>query len=118
LRSHLIIIAQFDDEFTERHGGTGTVLGALAVGAPMVVAPMFADQPHNARCVAAAGAGLAMPTGGATPGDLRAALSRVLGEPSFRTSAQRLGEEIARLPSVDEAGAELDRIASTGGAAP
>jgi MGT family glycosyltransferase len=38
------------------HGGSGTVLGAVAAGVPLVVVPMFADQPYNAERVAAAGA--------------------------------------------------------------
>ena len=29
------------------HGGSGTTLGALAAGVPLVVAPLFADQPQN-----------------------------------------------------------------------
>src|SRR6185436_16936713 len=37
------------------HGGSGTLLGGLAAGLPMVVVPLGADQPHNGRLVAAAG---------------------------------------------------------------
>lgn len=34
------------------HGGSGSLLGALAHGLPSVLFPMGADQPHNAqRCV-------------------------------------------------------------------
>ena len=40
------------------HGGSGTTLGALAAGLPLVLVPMFADQFENARTIAAAGAGL------------------------------------------------------------
>jgi hypothetical protein len=31
------------------HGGSGSTLGALAAGLPLVVVPRFADQPDNAR---------------------------------------------------------------------
>jgi len=92
------------------HGGSGTVLGALAGGVPLVVAPMFADQPFNAARVAAAGAGIALPTKQATAATLRQALVRVLEEPSFRLEARRLGQEIALLSSVDEAPAALERL--------
>jgi len=44
------------------HGGAGTLLGGLAAGLPMVIVPMGADQPHNGRLVAAAGAGLTWST--------------------------------------------------------
>ncbi len=94
------------------HGGSGTTLGALAAGVPLVVAPMFADQPHNAERIAAVGAGLAMPTRAATSDDLRRALSRVLEESSFRAAARRIAAEIAELPSVDDAGLEIERMAT------
>jgi len=96
------------------HGGSGTTLGALAAGVPMVVTPMFADQPFNAERVAATGAGLALPTRGATPDDIRRALVRVIEEPSFREAARRCGQEIAKLSPVDDAGIELERLAQPG----
>jgi UDP:flavonoid glycosyltransferase YjiC (YdhE family) len=98
------------------HGGSGTVLGTLAAGVPLVVAPMFADQPDNAARIAAVGAGLALPTRCDSVQDLRHALTRVLAEDSFRVAAGRLAAEIAALPPVDEAAVELERLA--GGAVP
>src|SRR5690606_21323884 len=46
------------------HGGSGTVLGALAAGVPLVVLPLFADQPANAGEVARSGAGVNVPFAG------------------------------------------------------
>ena len=40
------------------HGGTGTTLSALAAGCPLVVVPLFGDQPYNGARVAVAGAGV------------------------------------------------------------
>jgi UDP:flavonoid glycosyltransferase YjiC (YdhE family) len=87
------------------HGGSGTVLGTLAAGLPMVVVPLFADQEHNARRIAAVGAGIAAP--GADAATLRSAIERVLGEATFRTHARRLAAEIAALPTVEHAIAAL-----------
>jgi Erythromycin biosynthesis protein CIII-like, C-terminal domain/Erythromycin biosynthesis protein CIII-like, N-terminal domain len=39
------------------HGGSGTVLGALSAGVPLVTVPLFADQFENSRRIAAMGAG-------------------------------------------------------------
>lgn len=83
------------------HGGSGTLLGALARGVPVVVAPLFADQPTNARSVMAAGAGLAVPE--ITPGDLRNALQAVLDQPAFREGARRVAAEIDGLATPDQA---------------
>jgi UDP:flavonoid glycosyltransferase YjiC (YdhE family) len=45
------------------HGGFGTVRTGLAASVPMVVQPLFADQPYNARRVAELGAGIALEQG-------------------------------------------------------
>jgi UDP:flavonoid glycosyltransferase YjiC (YdhE family) len=51
------------------HGGSGTVLGTLAAGLPLVIMPLFADQIANAQRLAAIGAARVV-----TPGELRDAI--------------------------------------------
>ncbi|HEX3696906.1 MAG TPA: glycosyltransferase [Polyangia bacterium] len=92
------------------HGGSGTVRGSLAAGVPMVVVPQGADQPHNARRIAAVGAGLALP--GADAGILGAAVARVLAVADFGRAARRIADEIAALPSVETAVAAMVAMAS------
>jgi UDP:flavonoid glycosyltransferase YjiC (YdhE family) len=92
------------------HGGSGTVLGALAAGVPLVVAPLFADQPYNAARVTATGAGIGLESLDAPSSALRAALTRVLREDSFRATARRFADEIAALPMIDEVGPTLERF--------
>lgn len=92
------------------HGGSGTTLGTLAAGVPVVVVPMFADQPDNAERVEAAGAGLAMPPRAATADGIRRALVRVLAESSFRDVARKIAAEMAALPPTDDAVAELEAL--------
>jgi UDP:flavonoid glycosyltransferase YjiC (YdhE family) len=93
------------------HGGSGTVLGTLAAGVPMVVVPLGADQPHNAQRIAEVGAGLAAPSADATT--LRTAVERVLTEGAFRSHAVRLADEIAALPTVERAVAALIGVAKS-----
>ena len=92
------------------HGGSGTVLGALAGGVPLVVTPLFADQPHNARRVAAVGAGLVLEPREAgairsavDPEALREAISVVLADIAFHHAAAGIAGEIRALPEADEA---------------
>jgi UDP:flavonoid glycosyltransferase YjiC (YdhE family) len=104
------------------HGGYGTTLHALTHGTPLVVLPLFStDQWANADGVARAGAGLALDAerrsrrvlalpGPETLAQLRPAVERVLGEPSFQRAAQRVAESIRALPPVDEAPAALERL--------
>ena len=87
------------------HGGSGTVLGGLAAGVPMVIAPLFADQPDNARCLASAGLAFSVPDANAS--SLRAAISAALGDENLRHRAQAAAREIAAMPTLDQA---LDMI--------
>jgi UDP:flavonoid glycosyltransferase YjiC (YdhE family) len=99
------------------HGGSGTTLGTLSAGVPLVMVPLFADQPGNAQCVAAAGAGIVIePLPGAAAAErvgpqhaaqVRAAIETVLGEPSYRTAAQRMADEMRATPSIDALLSEL-----------
>jgi MGT family glycosyltransferase len=76
------------------HGGHGTVMTALMHKLPMLVIPHGRDQADNAARVTERGAGLSLERT-ATIEDIRAALERLLGEPSFGAAARRLGEAIA-----------------------
>lgn len=93
------------------HGGSGTVLGALAFDVPVVVVAMFADQPVNGRRLVDAGAGvlLARPVGSATQlgginddtiGSLRKAVHAVLGQADFRDAARAIATDLSAAPDV------------------
>jgi MGT family glycosyltransferase len=92
------------------HGGSGTVLGGLAAGLPMVIMGVGADQPHNGRLIAAAGAGLALTKPEAS--ELRAAIQKVLGDAQLRARAAELASEIAAMPTMESAVDVLLGIAS------
>jgi UDP:flavonoid glycosyltransferase YjiC (YdhE family) len=93
------------------HGGFGTTLGAVAGGVPLVVVPLFGDQPDNARRVEAVGAGVVVwPEGeddamrsGLDPEALRDAVATVLDDPAYGRVAGELAAEMAALPPADEA---------------
>ncbi|HEX6653856.1 MAG TPA: glycosyltransferase [Thermoleophilaceae bacterium] len=96
------------------HGGSGSTLGALAAGVPLVVIPLFADQPQNARRVSEVGAGLAVEPDRedipATIAPVRAAIETVLSEPSYDERADALAAELRAEPPVDEAVALSERL--------
>jgi MGT family glycosyltransferase len=95
------------------HAGHGTVVKALAQGVPLVCLPMGRDQAEVAARVVAAGAGLRVKPK-ASPDAIGRAVARVLGEPSFRTAAERLRDAIAAEHADDLAVAELERVAQPG----
>jgi UDP:flavonoid glycosyltransferase YjiC (YdhE family) len=79
------------------HGGSGTTLGALGAGKPLVILPLFADQPPNAVRVATVGAGVV-----STLATLRRSVERVLEDERYRCGAEALADEMRRLPPADE----------------
>jgi hypothetical protein len=99
-----------DDVFDETslvvcHGGSGTTFGALAAGVPLVLLPMFADQPTNARLVQDVGAGISITEGDRSASsntntiqqrmaETREALLEVLANSTYRDSALVVAEEI------------------------
>ena len=76
-------------------GGAGTVMTTLSAGVPLIVVPTEWDKAENAQRVVEAGAGLRIPPRQCTPAKLRAAVERVLAEPSFRENARRLSKIFA-----------------------
>lgn len=95
------------------HGGSGSVLGALAHGLPMVLVPMGADQPANADRCEQLGAGVVLDATDATPAVARDALAAVLAGASFRAAAAGLREEIAAMPPPDEVVPRLEAFAGS-----
>jgi UDP:flavonoid glycosyltransferase YjiC (YdhE family) len=100
------------------HGGAGTTLGALAAGVPLVLTPLFADQPENARRVAAVGAGVVVEPrapgarrSDVDPADLRDAISTVLTDDAYARAARGIAAEVRALPAVDDAPALLAALA-------
>ncbi|MDA8373022.1 MAG: glycosyltransferase [Actinomycetota bacterium] len=94
------------------HGGSGTLLGALSSGTPVVVVPLFADHLANAAALEASGAGLevrAWPDGGA--GEIADALDRVLAEPAFEAAARKVAGEMHAADSTTSIAERLTTLA-------
>jgi UDP:flavonoid glycosyltransferase YjiC (YdhE family) len=94
------------------HGGSGSVIGALAHGLPSVLIPMGADQPLNATRCAALGVARVLDAIRATPDTVREAVAAVLADPTYRRAAERLRDEIAAQPGPAQAVTLLERLAT------
>lgn len=93
------------------HGGHGTIMRALVSRAPMLVIPHGRDQNDNAVRVTERGAGLSlMPS--ASVEDIRAAIERLLSDPSFRAAARGLGDRVAADAQNSTVVEELEAAAS------
>jgi len=95
------------------HAGSGTVLGALALGLPQVCLPQAADQFRNSEAVARTGSGVVLRPDAVTPGSLVAAVQAVLGANAYRQRAAETAAEIAAMPAPDEVVPVLEAIAGS-----
>jgi MGT family glycosyltransferase len=87
------------------HGGSGTLVDALALGVPVVVLPMGADQPDNADRCAELGVGIVLDALTANTDEIATSIDRVIDEPSFAAAATAIADEARqqpRLADVDE----------------
>ena len=94
------------------HGGSGTVLGALAAGVAQVCLPQGADQFLNADAVAASGAGLSIAPDAATPVAIGDAVATLLHQEEYRKAARNVASSIAAMPSPAEVASILEGLAA------
>lgn len=95
------------------HGGSGSVIAALAHGLPMLVIAMGADQPHNAVRCEALGVARSLDPIAVTPAVIREAVQEVMGNPHYREAANVARDEIAAMPDPASAVPLLQRLART-----
>lgn len=93
------------------HGGSGSTLGALAAGVPLVVVPLFADQPDNAERVVATGCGSRVDPGPELAQRVGAAVRLLVEERP--AGSDRVAADIAALPPADEAVGWLEQRATS-----
>jgi UDP:flavonoid glycosyltransferase YjiC (YdhE family) len=89
------------------HAGSGSTLGALAHGLPMLLLPQGADQFENARACAALGVAKVLMPDSLTAEGLASAVKALLAESGPRAAAGQLAQEIAAMPTPQEVVAAL-----------
>jgi UDP:flavonoid glycosyltransferase YjiC (YdhE family) len=100
------------------HGGSGSVIGALARGLPLVLLPMGADQLPNAQRCEALGVGVVLDAGRATPRSIRDAASTLLRDADAREAAEHIRDEIASLPGPEVVVPLLERLVERSSSSP
>lgn len=92
------------------HAGHGTVVKALVAGVPIACLPTGRDQPDNAARLKARGAGIKL-SRKAAPRRIRAAVQRLIDDPSYAAAARRLGDQLRAEADSGAALAELEALA-------
>ncbi|RYB92658.1 glycosyltransferase [Nocardioides glacieisoli] len=90
------------------HGGSGSLMAALAHGLPSVLLPLGADQPHNALRADELGVATTLDAATASPAEIRDAARAVLGDDTMAERCREVADELASLPPVGAAVATLE----------
>mgnify|MGYP000377301372 CR=1 FL=1 len=91
------------------HAGHGTLMRALSYGVPLLCLPMGRDQNDNAAKVAYHGCGLKL-SPKASADKIHKAVSRLLGESSFKRKAEILAQKILSDAQKDTALKEIESL--------
>ena len=94
------------------HGGSGSTLGALAHGLPLLFIPQGADQWANAERVVAAGAGLCLQRDQVSAEAVGEHVMTLLGDAAYATAAGTVRAEIREMPSAAEVVVRIETLLS------
>jgi len=98
------------------HGGAGSFSGSLLNGVPQVLISKAVDALAKNALVEESNVGLAILPDEASGAGIREAVTRLLDDPSFRTSAERLRQAILTQPSPADLVPKLEELAAAYGA--
>jgi UDP:flavonoid glycosyltransferase YjiC (YdhE family) len=90
------------------HAGSGSTLGALAHGLPMLAVPHAADQFENAAALAAAGVARVVMPDELSETSIREAARALLEDDAFRDAARAVAAEIAAMPDATQVAQQIE----------
>ena len=96
------------------HGGNNTVTESSHFGKPMVVLPLFWDQHDNAQRLDESGFGVRLDTYEHEPGEMLAAIDRLLGDRELGGRLQRLATSLKDAHGTEAAAARIELVAAEG----
>ncbi|GAA1991209.1 glycosyltransferase [Amycolatopsis minnesotensis] len=91
------------------HGGFGGVAEAIRTATPMVVLPLFSDQPYNAATVAELGLGRRLDLDGLSAETLAEVCAEVVADDGYQRRADGMARQAQACPDLDALAADLAR---------
>ena len=91
------------------HGGSGSLMAALAHGLPSLLLPLGADQPHNAVRGAELGVVHTLHAASVTPDEIAEGVQVMLDDDAMAASCRALADEMRTQPGLDSAVSALER---------
>jgi rhamnosyltransferase subunit B len=107
--------ARFSDLFPHaaaiiHHGGIGTTGQALRAGKPQLVVPVLIDQFDNAARVIRLGVARSLPLKRYLTDRVEAELSALLSNPSYTTTAAKIGRQVSQEDGAEVAARVVDNL--------
>jgi MGT family glycosyltransferase len=93
-------------------GGAGTVLAAIDARVPMILIPTEWDKPELAQRIVESKAGIRIKPSQVSPRSIRAAVERILGDPSYKQGVTKLAEAATRYGGAQQAAILLEEFIS------
>lgn len=90
------------------HGGSGSLVAALAHGLPSVLLPLGADQPHNALRAAELGLATTLDAASVAPAAIAEQVETALRDDEMRARCRAVADDVRALPDVTSAVAALE----------
>lgn len=97
-----------DVDLVVSHGGSGSLMAALAHGVPSVLLPLGADQPHNALRAEELGVAATLDAATATPDEIAARVRTVLADAATGERCRAVADELRALPGLASAVSVLE----------
>lgn len=95
------------------HGGHNTVTESMSNGVPMVLFPLFGDQPDNAQRVAEKGFGIRLETRAFTDAELVDAIDQLLKDTNLKARLQTVKKRIEQANSKEIAVMKIEQLVAT-----
>jgi len=96
------------------HGGFRAVVSSLLYGVPSLLLPLSGDHGRNARWCAEQGAAVVLDASHRGAPEIRAGLSSLIEDRSYRENAERLRAALDSLPDIGYAVRLLEQLAASG----
>ena len=100
-----------DTDLVVSHGGSGSLLAALAHGLPSLLLPLGADQPHNAGRAQELGLAATLDAAACSADAVTDAAREVLADAGMRDRCHAVAAEMRTLPDASAAVAALESVA-------
>ena len=107
--AHEAVLGQADLLIT--HGGHGTVMAGLTLGAPMLCLAPLVDQPVNAAKVVGLGLGASIDPQSESA-EIRQAVQQLLADPSLRQRSRAFAEALTTAPGLEKGVEAIEALAN------